>query len=54
MSQTISAEELLYLIAFSKVKNISDTDKKEQLIHFNSAKTIYEYCKEQQHLRKII
>ena len=54
MSQALSTEELLYLIAFSKVKNISDIDKKEQLIQLSSAKAIYEYCKKHAHLQKII
>lgn len=54
MSQEKTTEELLYLIAFSKVKNISDFAKKEQLVQFTSAKAIYAYCKEQPALQKII
>jgi len=38
-------EELLYLIALSKLKPISDLDKRNLLIQHGTAKQVYDYCK---------
>ena len=38
-------EELLYLIALSKLKPISDLDKKNLLTQHRSAKQVHDYCK---------
>lgn len=38
-------EELLYLIALSKIKPISDLDKRNLLIQHGSAKQVNDYCK---------
>jgi DNA processing protein len=38
-------EELLYLIALSKLKPISDIDKKNLLTQHGSAKQVHDYCK---------
>ena len=54
MNPNMTTEELMYLIAFSKVKNISDIEKKEQLLQFKSAKSIYEFCATQPLLDKMI
>ncbi|MFM1928745.1 MAG: DNA-protecting protein DprA [Bacteroidota bacterium] len=54
MNLDASLEELMYLIAFSNVKYISDTDKKEQLIQLGTAKAVYEYCSVNPRLQKLI
>jgi DNA processing protein len=53
MTQQRSIEELMYLIAFSKMKNIPDTIKKEQLIQFNSAKILFDFCQQDPVLKKL-
>lgn len=54
MNQFASLEELIYLIAFSNLKYISDKDKKDILVELSSAKAVYDYCKAQSHLQKLI
>jgi DNA processing protein len=53
MTQQRSIEELMYLIAFSKMKNIPDATKKEQLIQFNSAKILFDFCQQDPVLKKL-
>jgi DNA processing protein len=46
-------EELLYLIALSKLKPIGDIDKRNLLIQHGSAKQVYDYCKSTEALQNI-
>lgn len=52
MTNKQSIEELLYLIAFSKLKGVSDIAKRTQLFHFGSAIQLYAHCRENELLRK--
>ena len=48
-----SINELIYLIAFTKLKGISEIDKKNIFIHLGSAQQVFEYCKSKQELHHI-
>jgi DNA processing protein len=48
-----SIDELIYLIAFSKLKSISEIDKKKIFIQLGSAQQVFEYCKASQELHHI-
>ena len=48
-----SINELIYLIAFSKLKSINEIDKKKKLIQLGSAQHVFEYCKASQALHHI-
>jgi DNA processing protein len=45
--------ELIYLIAFSKLKGISEIEKKKILIELGTARQVFDYCKTKQHLQNI-
>jgi DNA processing protein len=53
MEKQNSINELIYLIAFTKLKGISDIDKKKLVIHLGSAQQVFEYCKSKQELHHI-
>lgn len=48
-----SIDELIYLIALSKLKSISEIDKKNILIQFGTAKKVFDYCKSTEALQNI-
>ena len=48
-----SKDELIYLIALSKLKSISEIDKKNILIQLGSAKKVFDYCKSSEVLQNI-
>ena len=48
-----SIDELIYLIALSKLKSISEIDKKNILIQLGSAKKVFDYCKSTEALQNI-
>ena len=48
-----SINELIYLIAFSKLKGISEIEKKKILIELGTAKLVFDYCKTTPHLQNI-
>ncbi len=48
-----SIDELIYLIALSKLKSISEIDKKNILIQLGSAKKVFDYCKSSEVLQNI-
>ena len=48
-----SIDELIYLIAFSKLKGIGEIDKKNILIQFGTAKKVFDYCKSTEALQNI-
>jgi DNA processing protein len=48
-----SIDELIYLIAFSKLKSISEIDKKKIFIQLGSAQQVFEYCKASQELHHV-
>lgn len=48
-----SIDELIYLIALSKLKSISEIDKKKIFIQLGSAQQVFEYCKASQELHHI-
>ena len=46
-------DELIYLIALSKLKSISEIDKKKILFQLGSAKKVFDYCKSTETLQNI-
>lgn len=48
-----SINEFIYLIAFSKLKGVSEIDKKKILIQLGTAKQVFDYCKTTPHLQNI-
>ena len=53
MDTNNSIDELIYLIALSKLKSISEIDKKKILIQLGTAKKVFDYCKSTQALQNI-
>lgn len=53
MDAQYSINELIYLIALSKLKSISEIEKKKILIQLGSAQKFFEYCKASQELHYI-